>query len=403
MSGSEVSSRELERNLIVIGWMQALLHTMALTIPALTFLWLKEGLTVGEVFILQALYALAVAAFEVPSGYLADVLGRKAALVVALIGAIAGALAYCFASDFSTFLLGELLWAVALSFASGADYALYVDSLRALGRELEAKRLWGRVRSNSFLVSAVCMVLGGLLATWNLRAPLVIQCGFMVGTLFLVFMIREPKRGNVKVQAGGAGRELLQILRQALVHDARLRWLLLFPAVLLCMTRLGVWLYQPYFALSGVSVAYFGLIWAGFDLAAAVGSRSAHRIDAAVTERMFALGAVLAVGTAYLGLGAQAALLIGLLFLVQQAIRGVAPVLFGDRLNQMVGSERRATFLSLQSMMGSVLYAAVVMPLGIFTDHFGVLPTLLLNGVLTFTLGIVAFLTLAGKGAHPPR
>jgi hypothetical protein len=118
---------------------------------------------------------------------------------------------------------------------------------------------------------------------------------------------------------------------------------------------------------------------------------------------MFALGAVLAVGTAYLGLGAQAAILIGLLFLVQQAIRGVAPVLFGDRLNQMVGSERRATFLSLQSMMGSVLYAAVVMPLGIFTDHFGVLPTLLLNGVLTFTLGIVAFLTLAGKGAHPPR
>ena len=42
----------------------------------------SKGLSMQEVFSLQALFAVAVLAMEVPSGYLADRLGRKPTLII---------------------------------------------------------------------------------------------------------------------------------------------------------------------------------------------------------------------------------------------------------------------------------------------------------------------------------
>ena len=51
-------------------------------IPVIVPFFESKGLSLAEVYYLQAIFAFVVVVFEVPSGYFADVFGRKNALVV---------------------------------------------------------------------------------------------------------------------------------------------------------------------------------------------------------------------------------------------------------------------------------------------------------------------------------
>ncbi len=93
---------------------------MALFPMAVITLFMKHevGLRMGEIMLLQALFGLVTAAFEFPSGYLADRIGYRRTLVAASLMAIIGWCAYSAASDFWTIAAAEVLLGVALSLVS---------------------------------------------------------------------------------------------------------------------------------------------------------------------------------------------------------------------------------------------------------------------------------------------
>ena len=62
-----------------------------LTMPILLLFFQDLGFTVEESFQLKAIYSIAIVVFEIPSGYAADVLGRKRTLII---GSILGTLGF---------------------------------------------------------------------------------------------------------------------------------------------------------------------------------------------------------------------------------------------------------------------------------------------------------------------
>ena len=115
--------------------------------PVFTILFLDFGLTVAQFAILNAAWAATIVLLEVPSGALADVIGRKRLLVFASsimvceIGIIAFVPRVNPGVIFSVFLVNRVLSGVAEAAASGADEAIAYDSLRIRGEESQ----WGRV------------------------------------------------------------------------------------------------------------------------------------------------------------------------------------------------------------------------------------------------------------------
>ncbi|MBU2098530.1 MAG: MFS transporter, partial [Gammaproteobacteria bacterium] len=90
---------KLRRNIKVI-YALAFFHTFMLIVPVLVPFFQSKGLTLAEVFYLQAVYAAAIVLLEAPSGYFADVMGRRLALII---GSAAHGLGYLwlnFADDF---------------------------------------------------------------------------------------------------------------------------------------------------------------------------------------------------------------------------------------------------------------------------------------------------------------
>ena len=74
---------------------------------------------------------------EVPTGAVADRLGRKASLALGVGCTAVAVLIFGLATSYEVVLVSYVAWAIGIAFFSGADQALLFESLKALGREDE--------------------------------------------------------------------------------------------------------------------------------------------------------------------------------------------------------------------------------------------------------------------------
>ena len=109
---------------------------MALFMPIIWLFYEENGLTITDLFVIQAIYSVTIALIEIPSGYVADVLGRKNSMVIGTFFGFLGILTYSLSFGFDGFLLAALCLGVGQSFISGSDTALMYDSLVELNDEV---------------------------------------------------------------------------------------------------------------------------------------------------------------------------------------------------------------------------------------------------------------------------
>jgi len=116
--------------------------------PVFTILFLDFGLTVAQFAILNAVWAATIVLTEVPSGALADIIGRKRLLVFATFTMIIeiGIISFVPKTDpsviFIVFLVNRVLSGLAEAAASGADEAIAYDSLAAKGDPGQWAEYW---------------------------------------------------------------------------------------------------------------------------------------------------------------------------------------------------------------------------------------------------------------------
>jgi len=83
-----------------------------------------------EIFILQSIYSISIVVFEIPSGYFADVIGRKKTILIGAWLGLIGYSIYSFTEGFWSFVFAEITLGIGQSMISGADSAMLYDSLK---------------------------------------------------------------------------------------------------------------------------------------------------------------------------------------------------------------------------------------------------------------------------------
>jgi len=199
-----------------------------LIVPCLIPYYVLNGLNATQIFTIQAAFHVAVLFLEVPSGYLADIMGRKKTLVVAAVFFPLGLALYAFTGSFITFVLAELCVAVANSIRSGSDSALMYDTLILLNREKEYKKFEGLSFLFTRVGTAAAAIIGGLLAVRSLHLPFYVNVATTSLMLPIVLTLREPPRK--KRQAQNPMLDIVRISWRCLKHP-RLRLLMLLAAL----------------------------------------------------------------------------------------------------------------------------------------------------------------------------
>lgn len=103
--------------------------------PVVVLFFRENDLSMFQIMLLQAIFSVSVLILEIPSGYYADVFGRKKAIVLGTIFGSCGFTVYSLSQELGGFLIAELILGLGSSFISGSDSALLFESLKETGQE----------------------------------------------------------------------------------------------------------------------------------------------------------------------------------------------------------------------------------------------------------------------------
>ena len=134
--------------------------------PVFFLFFLEHGLTLVDFGILNAIWAITIIVLEVPSGALADTIGRKKLIIFAAICMVAEMLALLLApmdgssAVFFLFAHNRVISGVAEAAVSGADEALVYDSMKVAGREEEWTAIMAKVQRYTSWAFVFAMMTG---------------------------------------------------------------------------------------------------------------------------------------------------------------------------------------------------------------------------------------------------
>lgn len=359
-----------------------------LFMPIVVLFYQENGLEMQDVFVLKAVYSVAIVMLEIPSGYLADVLGRKRTLIIGTALGFAGFGIYSLSFGFWGFLLAEMTMGIGQSLISGADSAMLYDTLKAMNQKDKYLKLEGRMVSMGNFAEATAGILGGMLAEISLRTPFYAQTAVALIGIPAALMLVEPLR-NKKISKMSF-RDILSILDYAMVRNKRLKWNIIFSAVIGASTLTMAWFVQPYFRMVDLPLSLFGVFWTLLNLSVAFTSYFAYKVEFRLGQKRMILFITLTMPLLYFMLSRIEVIWgIAVLF-VFYLVRGVATPVLKDYINRLAESHNRATILSIRNLLIRILFAGIGPFLGWYTDHFSLMNALLLAAGTFFLLAILA-------------
>jgi MFS family permease len=378
-----------ESNLLRLQLVKIAPTSLGLAVPFLVPFWQQHGLTVEGILWLQALFAITMVVMEVPSGYLADVWGRKRVVVVGCLFAALGALVYLLPSSPVVFCLSEVLLAIGFALVSGADVALLYDSLVKLGRESEFTRIQSRLHIISTSMAAVSAVVGGLLwfvsikLTWGMVAV-----AMLLGTIAALGLkeVEPNDKGSKECKTVSA----TEYTRRLFSHDHYLRLVFLLGALWYTVGQVGFWLNQPNWLAAGISPALFGGLFAALNFLSALTTPFVARLGNKLrgNQRMVLNSGVLVLSFILAASGTDWWTLLTVAIL-QQGCRSAHMLWIAEIVNHRVASEWRATMNSLLMLGNRLSYALCLLAIGrVVTGHGLTVGYLALAGISFVSLGL---------------
>ncbi|MCT4638383.1 MAG: MFS transporter [Bacteroidales bacterium] len=361
-----------------------------LIMPIVVLFYQENGLSMKHVFLLQGIYSVAIVALEIPSGYFADVLGRKKTMVIGSILGFMGFLIYCFSYNFWGFLVAEIILGIGQSFISGSDSALLYDSLKANNRENDYAKYEGLTISIGNFAEAAAGIVGGLLATISLHTPYIAQAAIAFIAIPAAITLTEPYK-NAKNRKAGF-KDILRIVRYALGDNKTLRWNIIISSIIGSSTLTMAWFVQPYFKAIDLPLTMYGILWTLLNLSVGLTAIKAFKLDQKFGQNRLTTMIIVAIGICFIATGIfQAYWAISILFIFY-LVRGIATPVLKDYINRNCESDVRATVLSVRNFVIRIIFSITGPLLGWLTDKYSLGTAIILSGLFTLITGLISLI-----------
>lgn len=386
----------------------------------------SRGLTLADVGLYVAVYGATAALLDLPTGNLADTLGRKRVVLLAYGCEVLAKLTLLFAFSLPTFLVYAVLGGLARALGSGALEAWFVNALRDIDAGVSLQPRLARVNTVALLALGAGSLLGASLpgvlqaasftgtGLWSPLSAVVLASVVMhlltLGVTWSVVHEVSRNQGTLlsALRQGMSGlpaglREAARLIRREDV----LLWLLLIEILIGLVLAATETYWQPFFAaqfgLGGAATGVFGVLLAGCFLAGVLGNVLARHLASLVRGRVGLLGiitqgvqaaALLALawqGQGYVWLAA------GCLWLTYFA-RAVFSSSFLALYNDRIPDARRSLMLSVLSVAMFLGFSLGNLLLGAVSGRWSISWAWTLVALtLVLSLGVYSKLSVRGK------
>jgi MFS family permease len=337
--------------------------------PIIVLFFQEHGLTLTEVMILQSIYSFSVALFEIPSGFIADIFGRKRTIVLSTIFTFIGFLGFSFFGGFYAFAIAQVLVGIGGSLMSGSDSAIIYDTLLETNSKTTYTKIEGKAYAIGNFSEAFAGILGGFLAIGSIYMPIYVQTFILFFSIPIAFTLIEPnmRKENKLDRSFNA---ILEVVRFAIIDNKKLKWLIIYSSAMGVATLSMAWFAQPFFKAINTPLAYFGVLWAVLNFSAGITSFNAHQLSYKynVYKVLFFISLSMTISFIMLGYNNSFIGLIFILFIY--LLRGLVTPILRNAINENTSSNKRATVLSIRSLIIRVSFAISAPILGYIADNY---------------------------------
>lgn len=377
--------------------------------PIWTLFLRSHGLSWTQVSALNATWWLATVLGEVPTGYVADRIGHRRALLVGTVIHVSSFSVFGLLDSFPAFLAIYLVWGVGVTFRSGTDSAWLYDTLEACAECGDFTRVKGRGTAVSLGAATVASAAGGYLANVSIYLPFALSAA-VIGAGVLVVLTLPATETCTGEDCDPLGpREAVGVVRTTLSKPS-LRPVVLGVLVLFAVGWSVGMFTQPVAVDVGRDLGLserqtkpmLGWLYASFTAVSAVVTYNADRIEGWLGVERWLWVAPLALGASYV-LGWVAPLAFAVpAFVTLRAVTETTEVLKDRAINDRTDSLGRATVLSAASMLFGLGRVPPRLAAGVLGDLVGPLGTMAVAGatLAAGTVAVQALLTDAGVVAR---
>lgn len=233
-----------------------------------------RGFSMIEIGLAESCFHVASLLFEIPSGVISDVFGRKKSMVLSQCIFILSAICMAFSQSLTGVCFALILDAFGYNFASGSREALAYDSLKSEGHE-EQYISYSSVELSIYRIgNASAILCAGLALAIGHRTAYLIDAVLGVLCLFLSLQLKEIQLEQ-KQFSGKISARILECFRESfhfLTHNGATLKLMFWNAFIGAVATLTVFFLQAALPLSGISNVVLGPLLFLISLGGAIGA-----------------------------------------------------------------------------------------------------------------------------------
>lgn len=357
-----------DRNLVIYQVLSAA-GTASFVMGNWIFFWLRlmDYGTIGLVDALCFAYGMLA---EIPTGAVADMLGKKRTILVAMLLNGVGWITMGFADNLAVLIIGFLLTQTGWAFYSGSSEALVYDSMKERGTEADFDKVLAFSQSVAFVTLVASTLIGGVMYNLWFRLPHVAYGVVYVIGFVAALALREPHvegapHFSMRAYLRQLGRGFSQLNRPSV------RWL-----VMIIFATIGAYQIFTFGLIAPAIATHFG-----FDAdAQAVVFSGAILVSALVVgfvpvlrRRLGELGATVAVGMVLLSGYALSALPLGawgVIAIILIRVGGsMSYTTTSTLINAAIPSTDRATTLSTVALLTKIPYVFTAILAGALAEN----------------------------------
>lgn len=372
-----------------------------------TLFLLDAGLSITAAFAANAFFTVGQVIFEVPTGVIADTVGRRASYLLGSITLLFSTAFYLYLwqvqGPFWLWAVSSILLGLGFTFFSGATEAWLVDGLAHTGYTGTLDGVFAKGQIVSGIAMLVGTIGGGVVAQFsNLGVPYMLRVA-LLGLTFLVAYVAMRDIGFAPRKRVSVVAEMKFILRNSLKHglgNPPVRWLMLAGPFTAGVGFYAFYAMQPYLLeLYGNTSSY---TIAGLAAAIVASTQIAGGFGAPYLRKLFKLRTtalfygVTASAAALIGIGLIANFWVALLLMcVWGAVFAASMPIRQAYLNSLIPSAQRATVLSSDNLLASAGGAVIQPGLGKAADVYSYGPSYVIAGCVE--LLALPFIALARR------
>lgn len=361
------------------------LNRLEMWLPVVVLFVQHKGFSLAQYTTLDAVWYISTLIFEVPTGVVTDRYGKKISLLIAASLQSFSLFILAFANSFFWMLVSYVMWGFASSFETGTTDAFIYDSLKQINREGDYGRVRSRITTLTLLAAALGSIMAGYLAGIRLALPIILTASIALLLCPVILFFTEPKVSDVREPS-----HLLHIresIRYVSYH--RLVALLIVYSSVLATAVWGLHdFYQPLLSSFEIPVERIGLLYLLFRLCGVVGARLSDPIHSTMGKAVIYLIPLCFTASVFC-MGFLITPWVILCIFVVYFIEGFYYPILNVLLNKNLPSSKRATIISLGSVLSCLMGSVVYPSLGKIADVFSLQMTFKVLG-----LGMLASMSL---------